>query len=353
MSATTKTVLEAAQERVAWTFDRFARVVVSVSGGKDSTVLLYLALDEGRRRGREVEVFFLDQEAEYKATIDVIDGMMRLPGVRPVWVQVPIRMTNATSHLDVWLNAWAAGETWMRPRSDLGIAEMSGAPDRFYDFFPWFEKQHENTGFLVGLRSRESLNRWRAVAKNPGVDGLYWTSAAKGAGNARVYPLFDWTSGAIWKFIADRGVPYNAVYDQMFRIFGANERRLRVSNLIHEQAFRSLGLLQEIEPDTYERLLRRLRGVHAAALYALDEQVFGADRLPPAHPTWHGYRDYLLDTTPSDYADRFRRRFAGHPSDEATCRGHVRQILTNDWENNVPVLRPKAEKLKERWWNRL
>lgn len=340
-------------QRVAWSFDRFERLVVSTSGGKDSEVLFHLATEEAGRRGRTIDLFFLDQEAEYAATITVIDRQMRHPNVRPQWMQVPIRMTNATSHLDVWLNAWGDGEEWLRLRSPLAISSLSEAPDRFYDFFPWYEAQHEGTGFLVGMRSNESLHRWRAMAANPGVDGVPWTSKAKGQGNARIYPLFDWSSGAIWKYIADNEIPYNTAYNGMYALFGNNERRLRVSNLIHEQAFRALGLLQELEPDTYDRLLRRLQGVHAAALYALQEQVFGADRLPPSYPSWQAYRDYLLDTTPTKYTARFRKRFAGQPSDETTCRGHVRQVLTNDWENNVPVVRAKASKLKEHWWDRL
>jgi predicted phosphoadenosine phosphosulfate sulfurtransferase len=38
-----KTVLEAAKERIRYLFDEFPVVVASVSGGKDSTVVLELA----------------------------------------------------------------------------------------------------------------------------------------------------------------------------------------------------------------------------------------------------------------------------------------------------------------------
>jgi predicted phosphoadenosine phosphosulfate sulfurtransferase len=349
-------VLEAARERMSWVFDRFARVVVSVSGGKDSTVLHHLAMEEAERRGRKVEVFFLDQEAEYAATIEQVERMMRHPAAVPVWLQVPLRMTNATSHRAIWLNAWEPGAEWMRPRHELGIADIEGAPDRFYDIFPWWERQSaEPTAFLVGIRSRESLNRWRAVQKNPGMEGIGWSTKTERADSFRFYPLYDWNTGDVWKYLADTGIPYNRVYDQMIALRGANQRTARVSCLIHEQAYKALALLQEIEPETYDRLVRRLGGVHCAALYAEDTKVFKADALPEAFSGWRAYRDYLMETTPlaEGKMARFTKRFAGQGDDEATCREHVRQLLINDWENNVPVRRQSAERLRAAWWGRL
>ena len=350
---TTETVLDAAKRRMGLVFDHFPRVVVSVSGGKDSHVLFSLAHEEAVRRGRSIEVFFLDQEAEYAGTIEVIEWMMRQPNVIPRWYQVPLRMTNATSHQQAWMHAWGPGETWMREQSPLAITSAPGAPDRFYDFFPWLEKQSADTAYLVGLRSRESLNRWRAVATNAGFRGWSWSTTAKGEGNYRFYPVFDWSTGDVWKYLADTGARVNTVYDRMFRLRGANERTMRVSFLVHEQSFKSLATLQELEPDTYERLLRRLKGVHSAALYCEEGTMFSAHELPSAFATWREYRDHILATTPSEYSGRFAKRFAKQGDDEATCQEHVRQLLTNDWENNVPVRRVKASALRERWWSRL
>jgi predicted phosphoadenosine phosphosulfate sulfurtransferase len=344
-------VLEAARRRTALVFDRFDRVVVSVSGGKDSHVVWHLAAAEAERRGRRVEAFFLDQEAEYAGTIDVIDAIMRHPATEPRWYQVPLRMTNATSHRDVFLDAWAPGDTWMRPRSPLAITEAPGAPDRFYDFFPWFEEQREDTAFIIGLRSRESLNRWRAVKNNPGLDGIAWSTTAKGRGNYRFSPIFDWNTGDVWKYLADEGLRYNRIYDAMYAR-GVPERQMRVSYLLHEQSFRAVTTLQELEPETYERLVRRIGGVHAAALYA-SEETYNARKLPGAFATWRAFREHLLATTPLDKIERFRKRFAKQGDDESTAREHCRQLLINDWENNVPMRRMAAAKLREAWWDRL
>lgn len=349
-------VLTAARTRVAAIFDHFPRVVVSVSGGKDSTVIRRLCIEEAARRGRRVALFFLDQEAEYQSTIDLMREWMADPSIDPLWYQVPLRMTNATSHRDYWLNAWWPGEEWVRPKDPMAIHEApEGCPQRFYEFFPWAESQAaEPTAFVVGLRSKESFNRFRAVTKQPGYNGWAWSTRTESPRAFRVYPIYDWTFGDVWKYIADEGLPYNRHYDRMFARHGINMSRMRVSNLIHEKSFRCLADLQEFEPETYDRLVRRLGGVHAAALYGREAHVLDARELPAAFATWRAYRDYLLDTTPLDRIQRFRDRFAGQATDEDTCRQQVKQVLINDWENSVPVASPrgtKQRKLRERWWD--
>lgn len=348
-------VLTAARKRVSEMFDLFGRVVVSVSSGKDSTVLYHLTMDEARRRGRDVEVFFLDQEAEYESSISMIEGMMHGAHVIPMWYQVPIMMTNATSHGQYFLDAWFDGAEWMRDKHPTAIHSTDGShPMRFYKFFEWLEMQSEReTAFLVGLRSKESLSRFRSVTNNPGVDGISWSTRTKSPKSFRFYPIYDWTFGDVWKFIVDEGVPYNPIYDKMFMKSGTNISKMRISNLIHEKSFRALADLQEFEPQTYEKLLKRLKGVHAAALYAKDEHIFDPTSLPPRFTSWREYRDYLLDTTPIDKVDRFRKRFEKQGDDDLICRQHVKQILLNDWENSIPVRATNRDKLRKVWWSRL
>ena len=350
-------VLTAARKRVAEVFDHFERVVVSVSGGKDSTVIRHLCMEEAARRGRRVTLFFLDQEAEYQSTIDLMTEWMSDPAVDREWYQVPIRMTNATSHRSYFLYAWGPGEEWIRPKSPLAIHELAEAyPQRFYDFFPWAEQRAEvPTAFVVGFRSKESFNRFRAVTKQAGCHGWSWSTKTPNPTAFRVYPIYDWTFGDVWKYILDHGLRYNVHYDRMFAKHGVNMSRMRVSNLIHERSFRCLADLQEFEPETYDRMVRRLGGVHCAALYAREGYILEARELPAGFPTWCAYRDYLLDTTPIDQLERFRKRFARQvEDDEEVCRQQVKQILINDWEGSVPVASPQGTrraKLRERLWD--
>lgn len=43
-------VLTAAKDRIAYTFDHFPKIYLSFSGGKDSTVMLHLVMDEAIKR---------------------------------------------------------------------------------------------------------------------------------------------------------------------------------------------------------------------------------------------------------------------------------------------------------------
>lgn len=337
-------VLEATRKRIAWVFDRHDKVIVSISSGKDSTVLAHLASTEAARRGRMVSFFFLDQEAEYDATVQQIRRMMEWPNVESLWYQTPIQMTNATSYNEIMLKAWHDGEEWMRPREPNGIVDEN-APDRFYPFFRWFEAQNEGSASLIGLRAEEVM-RYRAVTQFPAVEGVNWSS--RGNGVTKYYPIYDWTFEDIWIYTYRERVPYNKLYDWVYL---KNKRipEFRVSNLIHENAFQCLDLLQEFEPDTYERLCKRLGGVSVCARYARESTMYQTHKKPKAFGKWIEYRDFLLTTIPDELAEIFRNRFAKQQCAEAVCRQQVRQIVTNDWENSRPVKKREDKDPLEKW----
>lgn len=353
-----KNVLEAARERIAYVFDRFDRICVSISGGKDSTVLYHLVLDEAIRRDRRIEGMFLDQEAEYAATIRLMREMMQHPNVIPIWFQVPIRLTNATSYAQEFLYAWEPGAEWIREKELGAIHEIDrDYPQRFYPFFEWFEETRpEGTAYFVGLRAEESLNRFRAVTKNPGYHDVLWSTKTQNTGSYRFYPIYDWGSGDVWKYIYDTGIKYNEIYDKMFANgTGIYSDGMRVSNLVHEKSFKSLTDLQVLEPETFDRITRRIGGAHCAAIYAKEKVVYNAEQRPTAFATWRAYRDYLLESAPipADRRARFIKRFEEQGDDEEVCRQQCKQILINDWENNIPVVKKKRGRTLDRWWDLL
>lgn len=347
-------VLIESKKRISLVFDDFDTIVVSVSSGKDSTVLYWLVIQEAEKRKRLVKVFFLDQEVEYASTSILIEEMMSHPNVVPLWYQIPLKMTNATSFENDMLNSWGEGENWIRNKHPIAIHNiLEKYPDRFYSFMEWVEKGHENAAFFVGLRSDESLNRLRAVIKNPGWGNILWSTRAKrGKGTYRFYPLYDWTVGDIWKFIYDNNFSYNAVYDKMFKANKNYYKTMRVSNLIHEKSFKCLSDLQVYEPNTYDKLLKRVTGVHVASLYA-QGSVFNTDKLPRKFKTWLKFRDYLLETTPLKNKEKFIVRFERQPEKEDMYRKQVRQLMLNDYENNLAVKTKSSNKGEDlsKWWD--
>lgn len=348
-------VLVAAQKRMELIFDTFKDIHVSVSGGKDSTVLAHLAITEAKRRNRKVSIFFLDEEAVYAETVRQVEYLMEQLApehVIPLWLQMEFNLTNATSLTETQFIPWEAGKhkLWLRPKKDYSIKfppwdrskeivadKLKGLG--FYDMFTNFERCYTNTAFLVGLRAVESPNRWRTVSKNPitiGGETTYW-GTAKGE-NYSLYPLFDWNHFDIWKYIAEHNIRYHRIYDyQLKKGYGINE--MRISSLIHERSFKSLVDLPEFEPETYNKLVKRAKGISLAQETAKNAQLFRATKLPKNFTSWRTYRDFLLETHPDQLiADVFRRRFTKHLDNEYVARQQVRKLILNDYENNLPVI---------------
>lgn len=346
-----KNVLEAARERIALLFDNFETINVSVSSGKDSTVLYWLALQEAIKRNRKIIVFFQDQEAEYHSSIEIIKIQMKHPNVIPAWYQVPIYLTNATSYSDYFLYAWGPGEKWMREKDQMAIHSINEEySKRFYGFFEWYENKNPNAAYLVGLRADESLTRYRAVTKYPGWNGLNWSS---GKNPSKFYPIYDWTVYDVWKFIYDYNLPYNKIYDLMFMANYTIYNRMRVSNLVHEKSFKCLVDLPKFEPDTYNRLCKRIAGISTAARYASEKLVFDNKTLPKHYKTWKEFRDFLLKNIPEEtHRHKFEKRFNKQESTERMYKNQVGQLLINDYENSRSYDTKRAEKtkkLKEKW----
>lgn len=347
-----ETVLEAACQRISTLFDNFTDINVSMSSGKDSTVLLNLCIQEAERRGRRITALFVDQEAEYDATIDVIRHYMQHPVIIPAWYQVPMYMTNATSYSEYFLYAWGPGEEWMRDKDDLAIHKIDEQyPKRFYKFFPWYEQKNPQAAYLVGLRADEGLTRYRAVTKNPGWNGYPWATTSDYG--YVFYPIYDWTIYDVWKFIYDYDLKYNRIYDLMYFNGQSIYNGMRISNLVHEKSYKCLTDLARFEPDTYDRLCRRIGGIATAARYAAEKQVFNNKVLPSHYNNWKEFRDFLLANIPeSEHRKRFEQRFAKQPCNEQMYQQQVGQLLINDYEGNVAVDTKKEQKrqeVREKW----
>lgn len=333
----TENVLIAAKKRISYLFDNYDNISLSFSGGKDSTVLFYLVNDEAVKRDRKFYLYFQDQEAEYQGTIDMVEWAMSQPNVIPLWYQVPIFMTNAASHQQLFLWAWGEGEEWVREKHPLAIHSIKNKyPRRFYKFNLWvmlnMKKIKGKSVSIIGLRADESPDR-RFVMFGEDSD-LFWLRMIKEPNKA--YPIIDWKYRDVWKYLTDNKLKYNKVYDKMYML-GLKISRMRVSNLVHEKAFRCLTTLQELEPETYDKLEKRLQGVHTAAIYADESVMYSIKKLPNRFETWKEYKDFLLDSINPDLGKVFRHIFKRfRDTDDILANKYmVKRILICDWEYNT------------------
>lgn len=342
-------VREAAERRIRWVMNEFEHVVVSFSGGKDSTVLFNLALEAARELGRvPLRVLFIDQEAEWQATIDLVRQVMHHPDVEPMWMQVPMVLFNATSSTEHWLRCWHPddADVWMRPKEPIAYTENRYGTERFAKLFPAIMRV-EFDGVpactLSGVRADESPGRFAGITSSLSYKDVTWGNAIGKAENKYTfYPLYDWSTPDIWKAIHDGGWSYNRIYDYQYQ-HGVPLQKMRVSNVHHETSVGSLFYMQEVEPETWSKLTARIAGVDTAGKLGTDDYFIR--KLPHMFTSWGEYRDFLLEKLIEDpdwRAGMARRFVAQEKKIRATeapekvitmmLKAHVQSILTNDWE---------------------
>lgn len=352
-----KDVVTAARERMAFVFDHFERIHVSISGGKDSEVLAHLALVEAHKRGRKVGLFLLDEEAMYQSSVDIAEYLMKLypENTIPLWVQIPFTLTNAASLTDAQMQCWEPGKhkEWMRSKghpTEGYITAKPWAPEAerfqpgyhrldFYGAVENFQALYEGAAYLVGLRAAgESPNRWRAVTKNPveiAGQNVYW--GTKKGKNFSLYPIYDWLHSDVWRYIHDQGLRYSKIYDYQFKK-GFPLSEMRTSSLIHERSFKSLCELPEFEPKTFAKLSKRVKGLTLVQETGRDARMFAVRKLPKNFTSWRAYRDFLLQTYPHEERRQiFARRFGRQFDNEYVARQQCRQLVLNDYENSLAI----------------
>jgi predicted phosphoadenosine phosphosulfate sulfurtransferase len=310
-------VLTAARSRISQTFEGFKRICVAFSGGKDSTVVAHLAMEEARRCGRRIGLLFIDWEAQYKHTVAFVERIFDeyADVADPYWVALPLTTTNACSAIEPEWVCWdpAKRTAWVRQRP---VRAMSPSALPFYrhamtfeEFTPEFARWYSAgtpTAMLVGIRAQESLNRLRSVARadKDTWSGRRWTTGL-GDGVYNAYPIYDWTTEDIWTYMGRERKAYNPIYDLM-RKAGLTIHQMRICEPYGDEQRKGLWLFHILEPSTWPLVAARVAGANAAALDALGKRAV----VKPDGYTWQGYVKFLLSTMPASTAEHYRNKFS-------------------------------------------
>lgn len=317
-----KNVYDAACERIRFIFDHFGKIVVSFSGGKDSGVLLNLAIDEARRRQRKIGVMFIDLEAFYQQTISFIERTIanNVDVLEPYWICLPMESPNSLSYLEptwVWWDK-SKESLWVRPMpKHPWVINEDNNPFAFYkknmpfeEFVKYFGAWYghgESTACLVGIRTTESLNRFRAIVgdKTTYQDCRYSVMIAENTYN--FYPIYDWTAEDIWTYNGRFQKDYNKLYDLFYRA-GVSIYKMRVDEPFGNEAKAGLNLFRIIEPQTWARVVNRVSGANFGNIYS-GNKIMNANYTLPKNHTWKSFCKFLLATLPPETAQNYKTKF--------------------------------------------
>ena len=313
-------VHEAAKDRVVWTFNNFKRVYLSFSAGKDSTVMFHLVADEARKRGVKFGLLIVDLEGQYKLTIDHLESMIDEYSdvIELFWVCLPINLRNAVSVYDPFWTCWDKdlSSEWIRGLPSRGISDESYFPFfrkgmEFEEFVPefgeWYSKG-ELTACLVGIRTDESLNRFRTIASTSKIslqEKQYTTLVTENVYN--VYPIYDWRTRDIWiyhfKFPEKR---YNELYEMMHKA-GLSIHQQRICQPYGDDQRRGLWLFHLIEPETWAKVVARVNGANSGALYVNESgSITGYNKIKkPENHTWESFSKLFLNSIPEQTKEHY------------------------------------------------
>jgi len=319
-----KNVYEASLERIDFIFKNFERIYVSFSGGKDSGVMLNMVVDYMKSNGitEKVGVMILDNEANYTHSLTFMHSIIRnnLDLLDVYWCCLPITLPCTVSSYATEWQCWGERDKdrWIRPMpKDEYIVNVSNHKfdffeedmqyDEFWDSFGEWYSNGKRTACLIGIRTDESLNRFRAIMNERKVTlkGKAWTKK-NGKKVYNCYPIYDWKTEDVWIANEKFEWEYNELYDIFWKA-GLSIHQMRVASPFMSESKSSLNLYRVIDGGVWATLCARVQGANFIATYG--KQInYNTFKLPNGH-TWKSFTKFLLDTLPVEVSENFKMRF--------------------------------------------
>jgi len=317
-------VMQASQQRIEFIFDNFEKIYLSFSAGKDSTLMLHLVMKEAIKRNRKIGILLVDLEAQYKLTIDHAEKCVELykDNIDLFWVSLPLALRNAVSNYQPKWLAWDpdAKHSWVRQPPAYAITD-----EKYFNFFQrgfefeefvpefgeWYA-EGKTCACFVGIRTDESLNRFRTIALKSKIkfkDRNYTTKVTENVYN--IYPIYDWSVADLWHYhYLNPTLPYNIIYEQMHKA-GLSPAQMRICQPYGDDQRRGLWLYHILEPATWYKVVNRVNGVNSGALYIQESgNMTGYSKIskPPNH-TWKSFCNLLLSSLPKSTQEHYIKKF--------------------------------------------
>ena len=317
-------VYDAAINRYDIVLNEFDNYYVSVSGGKDSSIMLQLMAQEARKYRKKFYVLYIDLEAQYQATIGHINAL--IDATKDVvenwyWCALPLSLRNAVSAIQPKWICWDKKdkEKWVREyptkRKDIVLVTEDSIPDgwdwffrgmEFEEFILWFAKWFNEThggktAAGIGIRSDESLNRFRTIVsdKKERYKNYPWTTRvhckSKVLNCWNFFPLYDWRTEDDWTAVAKLNLLFNPIYELMYKN-GLSIYEQRLCQPYGDDQRKGLDQYRTLEPETWEKVLNRVEGVNFGNIYCRTSLLGNIKSEKPDNLTWEQYAVFLLES---------------------------------------------------------
>lgn len=260
-------VFEAALSRMTEVYEAGHRVLVSMSGGKDSTVAFHICLLAAEATGRlPVEAVMRDEEIMFPGTFAYMERVAATRDVDLNWMianQPVINVFNRRAPYFWTFDPELDPEEWVRQPPDFAerIPEkvIQGMVNR--ERFP--PDDGKELIAVLGLRASESPARRMGIFSSKG----YLTTSPNSWGTRYARPIYDWKDGDIWKAIGENEWDYNNAYDVLYRL-GVSRNLLRIAPpTLTAASIPNLTIASSAWPKWFDRVIDRLPGVRSAAMY--------------------------------------------------------------------------------------
>jgi phosphoadenosine phosphosulfate reductase len=160
---------------------------IAFTGRKDSSVMMHLVICTLKEIP---EVMFIDHGLHFQESYETLEKLEK---------------------------KWKLKVHRVADKNLLAKLEKEEDPDRKREILAQLKiKSIKNTMRKYKWKALMSAIRWD---ENPARGGENYFSKRKG--HWRVHPILHWKEGDIWKYIKEKKIPYNPLYDKGYRSIGA------------------------------------------------------------------------------------------------------------------------------------
>lgn len=312
---TGRDVFTEALDRMASLYDEGHRVVISFSGGKDSGVILELAImAAGDRR---VEVIMRDEEIMFPGTYEYAERVTERVDFHWVYANQPVLNIFDRAHPYFWVfDPLLEPNEWVRKPPPIAYRTPEMNIERLVTTETFPPPEGKKLFVVLGLRVSESTHRRAGLYSSGG----YRTNHPTKGGYYKARPIYDWMDTDVWKFIHEFKTDYNDAYDTMLRL-GVKPRDMRIAPpTMSSYSVDRLGMARKAWPKWFAKVCKRLEGVRSAA-------QFGRRAVMPsrrAGESWEEcFKRTCIDEVPAEWIAK-RSRYVM----ERTLTRHARHATT-------------------------